>query len=642
MPISVLPLPLFLLDFITTGNASGSGGTSGIAEAGYLATGDAQGSGDANGSIGADFLVVGTATGQSVTEAITPVVTPVDTTVGVQYWQGFPGPAGYIDIPNWSLFPVNVSVSQLNLRDTVGYAYLLKAVVPDSSNLLVESYLTFYPAASMGRSSAPDDTPSNTYVPGALLGSTINYSINLFDGIEPEAAASGGQGAIVLVDPKGELDYLASLPWDGAKLDILQGRVTAKYNTYSTVGRLTTAGILYDPRRKEFRLRDQADRLQKAGLHDQKYNGDGQDGGVLELQGVDKPYGIGSVFNVTPTCVNPNQQIWQMSCSSIQQVRVVKDGANPILATGIDYPDYAALRAAADASAIPLNRYSTCLARGMIALGSIPQLGLTVDFDGDADIINGTGYVDTLAGIVRRIATGRGDVKFMDDELDYPSLNLLSQVQPDVCGYWWPGGTQPTKAEALKEIMDGRLGWWAVRLNGLLSFGIMDEPLQSPVMTLNYPEDFAGEPQQFDTYQVPRKETFVGYQRNYTVQDASQLAGVAVDAGAKLVYSQPTLYAPSGTSFPTWLWPTAQVVKVDGGFRDHDPALFEALRQQGVMGVRRERWDIPVPCSAFADVLGKIIQINNYPRFGWGSSRKFVCIGVSFASGIAVTLTLWG
>jgi hypothetical protein len=584
--------------------------------------------------------LTGTAEGNSDSEALTPTTSPSDSTAGVLYWQGFPGPAGYLDIPFFGQFPINVGASRSILRDTFGFAYLLRATVPDSSNLEVETYKTFYPAASFGRSTTPDDTPSNIYVPGTLLGSTINYGIKLFDGIEPEANASGGEGAIVLVDPSGILDYIVSLPWDGAKLDILQGEAKSKFNTFSVVGKLTTAGLFYDPRKKEIRLRDQSDRLSKAGLHDQIYGGTGGSDGVAELEGVYKPYGVGPNRNVEPILIDPPRQIRQLSCSRIQSVQIGRDGGAPITPTGIDYPSYAALAAAADATDIPEGMFSTCLAEGLVATGAVPVRQLTFDFQGDATVIEGTGYVDTLASIVRRIATGYGDIKFADSDLDFSSLNNLSQVQPDICGYWWK--EHITKAEALKQIMDGRLGWTAVRLNGLLSFGIMEEPSASPAMIINYPADFAGEPQQLDSYQVPRKATYIGYQKNYTLQDASQLAGEAVDAGDALIYGQASLYAHSDSANPSWLWPTAQIVRRDGGFDALEPAFAEAFRQQSVMEVRRERWSIPVPCNAFSDVLGKVIQVNNYPRYSWGASRKFICVGISFASGVAVTLDLWG
>ena len=60
------------------------------------------------------------------------------------------------------------------------------------------------------------------------------------------------------------------------------------------------------------------------------------------------------------------------------------------------------------------------------------------------------------------------------------------------------------------------------------------------------------------------------------------------------------------------------------------------------MGVRRERWALPVPCDPFADLLGRVIQVNNFPRYGGGAARRFICVGMSFSSSRSVTLEVWG
>jgi len=558
----------------------------------------------------------------------------------LRYWQGFPGPAGYVDFKTWGLFPVDTVVSPVVARNGRGLGYLLRLSLPLETE--EESYETIYPAASFGRSTTPDDTPASSYVPGLLLGSTINYGVSLFGGIEPTASESGGQGVITLVDTRGVLDTLIDKPLDGAKLEILQGDPKAKFNTFSIVAKVTTAGILYDQRKKEIRLRDQSWRLNQGRIHDDTYTGEGDANGDASLKGQYKPYGIGLVRNTEPVLINADRQIRQLSNGKIEEVLSVKDGGLELTFSGIDYPNYAALAAAADAEEIEMGEYSTCLNEGFIATGAVPQLQLTADFKGDAEVFNGVGYVDTIALICYKLVTARGNIKLLNTEIDFASMNKLAQTQPGVSGWWWPGGSDlPTKAAALKEIMDSRLGWWAVRLNGLLAFGVMEEPGGAPAMVVNYPDDFAGEPAQLDTYQVPRYATFLGYKRNYTIQNASQLLN-AVEPIDRIIYAQESLFQSVQSTVPLWKIPTAQTIRIQSGLDDAGTTLAECRRQQGIMGQRRERWTIPIACDAFADLLGKVIEIRNFPRYGWGSSRKFICIGQSFASGIAVRLVLWG
>lgn len=576
---------------------------------------------------------------------------------GVVYLTGFPGPAGVLDYPTLARFPIDVGVDPLDLQSSRGLAYLLRAT-PIDPNLhatlsgppfpagmidyptpfQVEwagAQNTIYPAASIGRSTAPDDDPASLWVPGALKDAPVNYETKLFDGIEPSPKGDGGVGAIILVDTRGDLDGLAGMAWDGAPLDILRGPPRDYFSTYEVPARLTTAGIVYNGRQKEIRLRDLGWRLENSDIHDQIYGGTGGLDGDASVAGNPKPYGIGPVFNVEPTLINAVLAIHQLSCSAILAVDDVRDGGISLVFDA-DYPTYDALAAAT----VPAASYSTCLAKGLIRRGSAIVYTLTADFRGDSDIINGQTYPHTRGQIARRIATGRGAVRFTDTNIDFASLNRIEQGQPATVGFYWPAGIM--KADALSEIMVGCLGWWRVRLNGLLAFGYIDEPTGVSALALNFPVDFSGEIEPADAYQPPRRATYVGWRRNYTVQDPSRLAGLTIDQGDALIYSQASRYSGTTDSFQALVWPTSPTMRFDGGFEFESDAGIEARRQQRVMGTRRERWLVKAPCDPFADLLGRVVQINGFPRYGWGASRKFICVGQSFATGRATTLELWG
>lgn len=589
------------------------------------------------------------------------------------YLTGMPGPSGAIDYPALGQFPVDVGVDPVDLHAARGKAYLLKVTLPDPDTDVVLSGLpvpagmidwptpfqvqwpgarrTVYPAASVGRSSSPTDTPANTWVPGALSQGSINFQVSLFEGVDPAASSArdggvdpasvrgssggGGLGAIVLLDPTGELDSLVGLGWDSAALEVLRGTPGADFSTYTSVATLTTAGLLYDRARKEIRLRDLGWQLAQSGIHDEVYGGTGGLDGDASLKGQDKPYAVGPVFNVSPPVLVATLGIHQLSCSSILAVDAVRDGGQA-LAFSADYPTYDALAAAT----VPSASYATCLAKGLIRRGSPVIYTLTVDFRGDNDTIAASTYPSTRAQIVRRLATGRGQIRLTDAQLDFAALNRLDQEQSATVGFWW--GSNVTKASALDEVMAGCLGWWAVRLDGRLAAGALAEPEQAPALVLNWPEDFAGDPEQLDTWQAPRRATFVGYRRNYQVQDANQLAGASIDASLASIYGQSTRWAGTTDAFQSWLWSTAPTVRVFGGFDSSVTANAEAVRAQQFYGRKRERWRVKTPCDPFADVLGKVVQVNGFPRYGWGDARKFICVGRAFGTGRAVSLELLG
>ena len=49
----------------------------------------------------------------------------------------------------------------------------------------------------------------------------------------------------------------------------------------------------------------------------------------------------------------------------------------------------------------------------------------------------------------------------------------MEQEQAGVVGFYFKDAI--SKAEALTEVMAGCLGWWAVRANGLLALGFLEE-----------------------------------------------------------------------------------------------------------------------------------------------------------------------
>jgi len=372
------------------------------------------------------------------------------------YWQGYPGPGGFVDGEFGGAFAVDfVAGIDGLLRKTRGQGYMLRIQLPVEA-ALTETYETIYIAGSFSRTSKSTDTPANTYVPGLLAGGTINYSVTLFSGIEPEAAANGGQGAITLIDPKGYLDPYINRSWDGAKLEILQGNMKGPFSEYNLVATVTTAGVLYSQRKKEIRLRDQALRLQEARIHDETYDGLGGVGGEDSLKGQYKPIGFGVCRGTEPKLINSNLQIRQLSCTPIKQVLALKEGGNAIPYTGIDYPDYATMETAALASLVPMGQYSTCLALGLVVTGSAPTLQITADFLGDAENIEGIGYVDSIARIAVRIATGRGNSKFTNEEIDFSTVNALQESQPYPSGWWWAGGFRYSDESCCAERSDGQ------------------------------------------------------------------------------------------------------------------------------------------------------------------------------------------
>ena len=575
---------------------------------------------------------------------------------------GPPLPGGDIDFGILGQYVLYTGVDPTDLGSFEGQAYLLSGTLLDltkSTTLIGPPFpggdidfttplqfgwagglSTIWPAATIGRSSAPGDTPSNTYVP-AKLEPVFPYRVELFSGADPTKAGANTIGIMQIDDPDGELDGLLSLNWDGAALSILRGDPATRFRTWSVVATVTAAGMLYSRLIKEIQLRDLAWLLNAAPLHDQRYGGTGGVDGDLSLAGVIKPYAVGNFFNASPTLIVAMLLCYQVSCSSVRSL-TVKDGMNPLVNDG-DVATYAALAAAT----IAPGHYLTCLAQGLFRLGGAPALAITVDGTGDNDTLNGHGFPSTRGQIARRIVTGRGRVVLDDvSGLDNASFSALDVKQPAACGWFW--NQETTKAAALDTIMSGCLGFWFMRLNGTLAVGQCEDPATlTPYLSLSFPapgvgEVRVGEPSMTD-YKTPRRQTFVGYQKNFTPLQVNQIAGVIlVDLTTSSIAQAPTQYAISTDNWANNSFPTGPVVTVDGAFATLAPAQAETDRQQALMRVRRERYSLLAAVDPFGDFVGRIVQIQNFNRLGWGASKNFLCVGMEVRAGSMTILELWG
>jgi hypothetical protein len=149
---------------------------------------------------------------------------------------------------------------------------------------------TTYPAATgnAARSSANDDVPAATWVPGKMSGGW-NYEVALFGGNgDPTAEGTATIGVLQLFDPDGELDDLRTLSWDGAEIVLLRGEPDALFSTYEPVARLSTAGLRSTLRIKEILLRDLGWKLQQGELHGLRYGGTGGTDGDASAEGPDQ------------------------------------------------------------------------------------------------------------------------------------------------------------------------------------------------------------------------------------------------------------------------------------------------------------------------------------------------------------------
>lgn len=516
------------------------------------------------------------------------------------------------------------------------YEYLIRFSEPDSPSTWN------YPGSTIGRTTSGSDTPSHLVVPPSLT-APPTFQISIFDGIDPTLNPRGTIGAITLRDPTGKLDgsgALINLPgyvFDGGTLELRRGTPGALYSGFTTVGTFTTAGLLYDHDTKEIRLQTLGRILEQSALHDQRYTGAGSANGDANLTGQLKPYCIGQVFNVPATLINASNLIYQISCTAIQSIDAVRDGGSAVTASGTDRANYAAMAGAAPAA----GQYDTCLAEGLIRLGSSPSRQVTVDAKGDK---TGGTYFVKRGDIAKQIVTRAGTV-LTSGQVNASALSALNTAKAETCGFFWDKDI--TKAAALSEVMEGCLGYWFVNLSGELVLGYLSAPGSSPVATYAFGTQ-TGLPSMKEVVSVPRWKTSISYQRNYTPQDRSQLAGAVTDSNAQL-YARDAQWKYEENTVVHTKRPTAYEKRTYSGLWSGSDAQTEATAQNGLLddghgGTLCERWRIPIYEDPFtlAGYLGQRIAISGYGRHGWASPRTFILIGVEWGSNLIPVATLWG
>jgi len=506
---------------------------------------------------------------------------------------------------------------------------------------------TTYPAATIGRSTAPTDTPANTYVPGALSDS-VNYGISILSAADPVAGGgSSTAGEILLIDPGGSLDALTGTIWDGATIEILRGDPLAAFSTYSTVASFTGAGLVYDTKAKQIKLRDINWRLTQGLIHDERYSGAGGTDGDATLTNVWKPICYGSPFNITPVQIGASLLIYQVSFTTVQAISAVRDGGAALtldtaVGTAGDCATYAALAAATVAA----GKYATCLAKGLFRLGGSPTKRITCDAQGDNESIGGVTWASKRADIVRRIATGRGNVKLTTAQLDTASFAALNTAQAAACEAYF---SQPiSKADAIRYVLDGCLGYAAVTVAGLLTVGYFDETPTTASTVFKVPSagqvagdcDVVGEPT-MQAIATPRRSTFLGWSRNYTPQTQDELAGSVSMANAAIYAADSRKVSVTNGSLVV-AQPTAPIVTLESGMASQADALVEVARQQRVMSKRRELWQIDVRLDPYTALLGQAVEIGGWTRFKFGGARVLKIVGINVTGANRITLTLWG
>lgn len=327
--------------------------------------------------------------------------------------------------------------------------------------------------------------------------------------------SSVGFGEVILTNPDGALDALLTYGFDGRTLMIK--KALALGAALSGVVLLAACSMEQPTTTWDevaIRVKDRQQEL-NVPLQPLKYGGSnalpaGIDG-TADIAGKPKPLAFGVVKNVTPVCVNTSRLIYQVHAGGLSAIAAVYDKGITLKA-GAVYADQADLEANAPAA----GEYRVWLAGGCFRLGSAPS-GLVT-----ADAVEGATAADrSAAKVIERIAQQAPAIDVAD--ITAADIAALHIANPAEVGYY--ASAETTVAAALDAVAGSIGAWYGFDAAGLLRCGRLEAPTGEPVAVITDPLSIERIPTGDEGRGLPAWKVNLGYDRNWTVQDAGSLAG---------------------------------------------------------------------------------------------------------------------
>jgi hypothetical protein len=433
-----------------------------------------------------------------------------------------------------------------------------------------------------------------------------------------------GYGELELINTGGDYDDLiGTYAVDGRQVVLRAGSivngVVADYNDFALVTELTATGWVINEDRLIVLLRDNTFRLE-VPTQPNLYGGGGDVDGPSDLAGKRKPIAVGQVRNISPPLLIPGRLVYQVHDGSIEAIDAVYDSGSELVNSG-DHANAAALFAAAISSG-----FATCLAEGLFMLGAAPAGKITADVRGD----NSGGYIETTSDIVKFLVLNATDLTEVDD-LDIETFDMLNVEQPAPIGYFLDVESNETVIETTSKLMAGIGGWVGFDYIGRLEVRRVKAP--TTVAVERYDE--------FDLLTLTRdrlptgidpiiKRARVAYDRNWTVQEGTELTGEVTENDPDLVsylasQFRVTSTTDSGVEFyhPLAIDPDP----VEAFFVNEEDAADEALSRVELYGVERSMYRFAVKEHLFAQDVGDTVFLTA-PRLGLDDGIYLIVVEV--------------
>ena len=463
-----------------------------------------------------------------------------------------------------------------------------------------------------GYRTGPAESPANAkWLPGV----SIPYQVTRDLFCKDMQSSRASYGEIVILNDRGELDYLKGYAFDGQIAEVWRGDDAAPFAMFVKVFCGVIKDVAFGLSKIAFSIRDRQEELAKP-LPIPKYQGTNNGTTILiegdsSLAGKTKPFALGTAKNVPGILVNATSKIYQVHYRQVQDITGCK--TNGIYITkGADYADETALKNAS----ITAGTCGTCKAKGLALPNVTSDMNVTFDVQGDAV----GGYVSDMAGCARRIMDIAGWVA--GTNYDTVSLAALAAKVAGQVELWDADGKNAS--ELIDTVMAAGWGWWDPGRLGLTLFGRIEAAGGSPVVSLREYQIQELDLVQHDLAGLPWSLVTLAWGWNYMVMSGQAVASGAADADrAWLAEQSRTAYSTSdGLPDPTVLarHPLAAQMAFTGHFVSQADATAEAQRRAALRAAVRLAFKFKIHTDfAWPLNLGSVISLT-HSRFslaGW-------------------------
>lgn len=327
----------------------------------------------------------------------------------------------------------------------------------------------------------------------------------------------------------------------------------------------------------------------------------------------------GTVHNARPIDVNHYDLVWQVSDGAVASIAAFDGGI--ALTLDSDVGNLAGLFAAT----IAPGHYVTCLALGLLRLGTEAIGGLTVD------VVEGATAADRSAvQIAKRMLAWFDSMYGVSLTMSAADVTALDALNNAPCGIV----VTDTEAalDAIMRVLNSVGAWMLPQSNSrtMFNLGRLDMPSGPAVASYDFDDAINGNPERIesgdDSKGVPCWKVIARYDQLGVVQKTSELFGQVVENDPiRVAYlGQEWRQASAQNASILTKWPNAPTITVDTRLTTQSSALAEATRLLSIYSAQRDIWRMTVPMSDDPNDdpgIGEVVELTSHAgRMGLGTS----------------------